>query len=42
VGIPGISGNALAIGRIFDFFYKHSILGNSTTTKRSNLKTKSG
>ena len=27
---------------IFDFFYKHSVLGNSTTTKRSNLKTKLG
>jgi hypothetical protein len=35
VGIPGISGNAKAIGGIFEFFYKPSILGNCRATEKS-------
>jgi len=27
-----------AIGEILEFFYKHSILGNCTTTKKINFK----
>jgi len=37
VGIPDISGNAWAIGGIFDFFYKPTILGNCRTTKKNPL-----